>query len=702
MRTDFRQHDKTDCAAACIASIARHYGREIPLTVIREASGTDCTGTTVKGIIDACGRLGFKARGYRSPDRDLSRLAGVGAPVILHVVNQFNDLHFVVLYGIRRGKAIIMDPTDGRHHRVEIGKIVKGWSGYLCTMVPDPDFCGHSSAKDVDISNSIFHRYTSILALASKDIALSIAGAVAYMVASICTALFLQHIIDVTLPSGSMSALAQTGLLMASIMICTLVIGYGQAIFTLRAGVRIDSSLILEYISHLFSLPVGFFTRRGAGELNSRITDAMKVRSFLTQGVTGLLTSFLLLAVSFALMFSYYWKMALFTLLFIPAYILLYVLADRANRRLNRRVIENAAAFGEECVERISSIRTIKHFGDGNAVCRGLDRRYSSLCTAMYDSGRAGGIFATSTDAVSKTLTVFLLTIGSTFVFRGAMSVGELVSFYSLTAYFSSPLGQLVKINESLTESNVALERIFDILCLEPEGCSEMTLDLPLDKPQTVTMEHVSFAYPGCSTLLEDFSLELRPGSLTAINGESGCGKSSLAALLMRDYDVTSGRIAVGGIDIRQTDLSRWRRYVSIVPQEAGLMNGTILENITGMERGPEIEKVVGLLDSLGLRPFLASLPMGLLTRIGEGGCRLSGGQKQRLALARALYRDPQLLILDEATSSLDAESERIILEKIMALRDEGRTIVMITHKKENAAIADTTVTMMNAHSYGG
>ena len=131
-------------------------------------------------------------------------------------------------------------------------------------------------------------------------------------------------------------------------------------------------------------------------------------------------------------------------------------------------------------------------------------------------------------------------------------------------------------------------------------------------------------------------------------------------------------------------------------------MNGTILENITGMERGPEIEKVVGLLDSLGLRPFLASLPMGLLTRIGEGGCRLSGGQKQRLALARALYRDPQLLILDEATSSLDAESERIILEKIMALRDEGRTIVMITHKKENAAIADTTVTMMNAHSYGG
>ena len=670
-----------------MASVARHHGQDIPLSVIREASGTSNAGTSIKGILDACPQIGFRAAAFKSDDKQLESLCGIQDPVILHIVNARGDLHFVVLEGLAGRYARVMDPEYGKVRRIPTQELREAWTGYLVTMVPDPDLAGEpgpsSGKKDL----------TSCLRLIpGKEYVLMLAGSVVYIVAGICTALFLQHIIDKVLPAGDLHGLAATGILMLAVMLCTLLVGYGRVIYALRLTISLDSQLILRYLRHLFRLPASFFSRRGTGELNARISDAAKVRSFLIDGLSTLLTSSLILAVSFTLMFTTHWRLSLLMLTFIPIYLILYLVADRVNTRVNRDIIEQSAAFEERTVEGITAVRTVRYFGQGERLLRNIEKEYVLLAHRLFRGGRWAGGFASAADGIAKMLTLTLLTAGSMYIFAGSLTVGALVSFYSLTAWFSAPLGDLVKLNDNLTEARIAWERLSDITQLPPEEtgigdfCPKAGDDLIFD--------HIDFSYPGAPPLLQDFCLTLQAGRITAVQGPSGCGKSSLAALLMRDYTVRHGVIRLGPHDIRLFSLESWRRFVSIVPQEPQLLSGSILENVACLDPDPDVEKVVRLLEELDLGPMVRELPMGLFTRIGERGCLLSGGQRQRIALARALYREPKVLILDEVTSSLDEASQRCLLERVRRFRDEGGTVMMITHKKDNAALADHIVTL--------
>ena len=688
MKTDIKQHDITDCAAAVICSVARHYGREIPLTAIREASGTNTLGTSIKGVLDACTALGFRAGGYKSPEKDFEPLRKVPLPVVLHTVNKRGDLHFVVLYGLKKGKAIIMDPAPGKHVRITEAELREMWTGYLIVITPDP---GKALFSQPAVS-PLKQFFTILASIKSIDFPYALLGSFFSIFSGIVTAIFLQKTIDAILPGGDVSALARAVLLIAALSICSLGISFLRAIYALRAGLRIDGNLILGYLRSLFRLPTGFFAHRGAGELNSRIADAVKVRAFLTEGITSAITGFFMLSASFALMFHYNWNLALLTAAFIPLYILLFIISDHVNRKVKREVIESAAAFEEKSVESISSIRTIKYFDSSGRGYLSLERRYAELSGNVYRGGKWLDIFATAGEGLNTIMMLTILSYGSLLVIRGSLTAGGLVSFYSLMAYFSSPLGQLAAISDGYNEAKISLERLRDITCLEPEG--GVCAFFPLDGSEDIEFRDVEFSYPGSPPLLEGFNALFRAGKITAVRGESGCGKSSLAALLMRDYKVGSGRILAGGTDISIIDLGQWRSHITIVPQEPSLMNASILDNITGGSSDPDLKRVGALLDELGMKEFVTSLPTGLLTVIGERGALLSGGQRQRIALARALYRNPKVLILDEATSSLDAESQGFILRKVISFRDEGGTVIMITHRSDNAAIADYTIDM--------
>ena len=686
MKRTIRQHDISDCAAACIASVARHYGEDIPITFIREASGTSQAGTSIKGILDACQAIGFKAAAYKSDDKSMEALYDLTEPVILHIVNARGDLHFVVLHALNAQRARIMDPALGKMVRLRTATLQEQWTGYLVTLSPAPE--GERTPQP--------HRRRSLASclrtLSLKEFGFMLAGSVVYIVAGLCTAIYLQHIIDHVLPSGETAALLRVGLMMLAVMLCTLMVGYGRILYALRLSIHLDSHLILQYLHHLFRLPAAFFTRRGAGELHARIGDAAKVRNFLIEGVSTLLTSSLILAVSFTLMFTTHWRLSLFMLTFVPIYLSLYLVADRVNRRVNRDIIEQSAAFEERTVEGITAVRTIRYFGHGERLLHLIEQEYRLLARKLFQGGRWADGFASASDGIAKLLTITLLTAGALYIFKGSLTVGALVSFYSLTAWFSAPLGELVKINETWNDARIAWERLADITELPPEETGIAQFEPR--KGDDIVFDRITFSYPGSPELLRDFSLTLKAGQITAIQGESGCGKSSLAGLLMRDYTVQRGVIRLGPHDIRLYDLEAWRRFVSIVPQEPQLMSGTLLDNVACFDPKPDIERIVQLLDELDLGAFVRELPMGLFTRIGERGCTLSGGQRQRIALARALYREPAVLILDEATASLDERSKESLLQRVLRFRDEGGTVMMITHQADNAALADTTVRM--------
>lgn len=690
MRTAIKQHDLSDCGAAALCSVARYYGRDIPLTVIREASGTDRAGTTVKGLLDACRALGLTGQAYKSPDRDVEPLRKLHVPAILHMVEKNGDLHYVVLFRTGAKRVRVMDPALGRHRSLSYEALRKRWSGFLIVISPDP---GSTISQHPSHRNTSFlAQYTNLILRVKQDYLRSLPGSFLCVIAGITTSLFLQHIVDVVLPGGNVRELAEVSILLALILVCSALVGYGSSLFSLRAGVRMDGTLILNYLKHLFNLPVGFFQRRGAGELNARITDAFKVRSLLTEGLTGITTGLLLLIGSFALMFTFWWKLALMTMAFVPLYILLYLAASRITRKRNRELLESAAEFERCSVESISAIRTVKYFGRGNTGYGDLQHAFANMNWKMYRSGLSLGRFSLSADLLAKLMTLSLLSLGSFYVFRGDLSTGELVSFYALSAWFATPLGELVAICNRLNESNISLERLQDITLLdgEPEG----GLETPLGESWDLRFEDVTFGYPGCNPVLEHFDATFPRGTLTAVTGESGCGKSTLAALLMRDYSLSGGHILLGQTDIALIDLQRWREYISIVPQEPGLLSCSILDNITGGDKEPDLRKVGAILEELKMGSFISSLPLGILTPAGEHGSLLSGGQKQRIALARALYRDPQILILDEATAALDEVSQQCILGKAAALRNEGKTVIMITHRRDNIAIADRVLEM--------
>jgi len=688
MRTDFRQHDITDCGAACICSVAGYYGVEIPLSIARELSGTNELGTSFKGMMDAFAGIGFRALGYSSATRDVDALRNLPTPVILHTITKERELHFVVLYACGRKKVTIMDPSKGKRIRISYDALRKIWSGHLITIekndntLPDPGTHTHTNST----SPTLFYRYVRIACFAKRDILSSLPGSFFSVISGIGTALCLQYIIDTVLPTGDVRSFVAIILKLLALITATALVTLLSAIFTLRAGVRIDATLILSYLRHLFSLSPGFFSSRATGELNSRIPDSMKIRRLITEAIPGALTGVLLLVGAVTMMFTFHKRLALVALGFIPLYLALTVATLRISRKLNRRVVESAAQFERQCVESISSVRTVKYFGCTSPSAN-AESAYSKLNWNLYRNGRAAILLGSGADLLGKLLSFAIIAAGGLFILKGSLSVGELISFYSLAAWFCAPLAEIARLGVELNEANLSLERLDDILVMTPE--KEDGLEPDEVEAEDIIFNGISFSYPGCPTLLKDFNLTIPKGKILAVTGESGCGKSTLAALLMREMKPVGGHILLGMTDISLFSIGWWREYVSIVPQEPRLTGTSILDNISGGEKNPDLRRAAALMDSLGMRDFIVSLPLGMLTPAGEGGCMLSGGQRQRIAMARALWRRPKILILDEATASLDSESQDFILKAACQFRDEGGTVIMITHRKDNTEIAD-------------
>ena len=270
----------------------------------------------------------------------------------------------------------------------------------------------------------------------------------------------------------------------------------------------------------------------------------------------------------------------------------------------------------------------------------------------------------------------------------GELTLGELISFFTIISLFSAPLSELIGVNSLLREGVVAAERLFEIMELDAEPLSGgITPDL--SSAESIRLEGVSFSYPGRTTIFKELNIELRRGEITALNGESGSGKSTIAALILRMYQPHTGTIKADGININHINLSHWRSSVSVVPQNPELFDATIMENIAPGEADPDIERILKLCDELNISEFIVNLPLGFETRTGENGSRLSRGQQQRIAMARALYRNCGILILDEATSSLDKESEELIIGAVLREKEKGRIILMISHSDICSKISD-------------
>ncbi|MBP5210402.1 MAG: hypothetical protein J6Z27_01000 [Bacteroidales bacterium] len=508
-----RQNDISDCAAACISAIAGWYGLHLPLITVREMCGSSQQGTTIKGIVDGCQSVGLEAEAMKSPDKNLEDLKLADTPAVLHLVKE-SGLHFVVLCGTDRKGFVVMDPALGSRTTVSFSEMEKEWSGFIVFVKPSPAF------EPGNRTRTLLSHFIPLILRHKRELARALALSVLYIVIGISVSVFLEQIIDVVIPSGDYGKIVSVTAAMGLLFVFSMVIGYSRINNTLSAGLGIDNSLISGYIRHLFKLPVSFFSLRGSGELNSRISDAMNIRDFIITGTVSAVISVLTLVISFFLMFTYYWKLALFTLMFLPAYVIIYVIANKVNRRVNREIIESSALFEEQTVEGIASMSTVKYNGFEEKMTSGILRSYIKFASRLYRGSRYNALFSLGADGVSKAITLFLLTVGAVFIFKGELSVGELVSFYSITAFFSTPLSELVGISNTYNEAKVSAQRLFEIMDYEGEKYGGEPVDTI--SYSSISFNKVSFSYPGNLPLFTDFDAEIVRGRITAITGKSG------------------------------------------------------------------------------------------------------------------------------------------------------------------------------------
>lgn len=679
-----RQHDITDCGAACLHSVARYYGLRIPLARIRQFARTDREGTNVLGMIEAADRLGFQAKGVRANETALSNLP---MPVIAHVVQPTGVHHFVVVYRVRKGSMVIMDPAEGRVVRIPGSEFIERWTGVLILIVPGESF---QPAKQ---ESTPIGRFWQLVRPHRSVMLEAMAGAALYTILGLATAIYVQKIVDHVLIDGNRKLLNLLSLGMVGIVVVRAYLGSIKSLLTLRTGQKIDAVLILGYYRHILRLPQSFFDTMRVGELVSRVNDAVKIRAFINDVALDLMVNLLIVLFSFALMFTISWKLALSILALLPAYAAVHHVTNRINRRVLRRVMEEGAELESQLVESIGGIITVKRLGLEKVAHSKTELRFVRLLRSVYRAASTGIFSSAATELISGLAVILLFWSGSLQVLDRELTPGELMSFYALIGYLTVPAAQLVLVNRTVQDALIASDRLFEIMDLEIQAPTG-TIVLPSDFRGDLCFDGVIFRYGNRLPLFQGLDLIVRGGETTAIVGESGSGKSTLMALVQNLYSLDAGKITLGGYDLVHLDPGTLRARIGVVPQEIQLFAGTLLENIAPHDPEPDLVHLLEICERLGITDFAERLPFGFHTPIGENGVSLSGGERQRVAIARALYRDPAILILDEATSHLDAASEAHVQSALTAMRQESCTIVLITHRLASVIHADAIVVL--------
>lgn len=459
-RIKIKQHDITDCGAACLASVSAFYGLEKPISLIRQYASTDKKGTNILGMIEAAHKLGLSAKGVRGEYESLFKIP---VPTIAHIVVKEVLHHFVVIYRVTANHIELMDPMDGNLHKIPLEQFKTQWTGVLILISPDEGF--QPGNDKVSIGSRMWFLLKPHRAILFQ----ALIGAAVYTLLGLTTAIFVQLIVDRVLVDGNLGLLNLLGIGMVIILLLQIAIGVAKTIFTLKTGQLIDARLILGYYKHLLKLPQRFFDTMRVGEIISRISDAVKIRAFINDVAINIVVNIFIVLFSFGLMFTYYWKLGLIMLSVIPVYMIVYAVYNQLNKKTQRKLMENAADLESQLVESLNSVSTIKQFGLEDFANIKTETRFIQLLKTVYKSGLNSVYAGNTAQFTSRLFTIILLWLGSGFVLQGVLTPGELLSFYAIIGYFTGPVSELVGMNKTIQDALIAADRLFEIMDLEKE-----------------------------------------------------------------------------------------------------------------------------------------------------------------------------------------------------------------------------------------
>ncbi|WP_404785950.1 ABC transporter transmembrane domain-containing protein [Altericista sp. CCNU0014] len=673
----FAQQSASDCGAACLVMVARYWGKRFSVNRLREIANIDRNGASLLGLSTAAEMLGFTTKPVKAT---LPQLAKQSLPAIAH----WEGKHYIVVYRVTTRHVIVADPGIGQRNLTHAA-FEADWTGYTLLLTPSAFF------KEAKEDKTTFWHFLDLLKPHQLVMFEVLIASICIQLFGLVTPLFTQLLLDRVVVQGSDLTLTAIGMgLLLFGLFRVAIMGLRQYLIDHTAN-RLDLALIVGFIRHTFRLPLKFFESRYVGDLVSRVQENRKIQRFLSGEALSILLDLFTVFIYVGLMLWYSWRLALLVLLVVPPFFLLALLATPFLQRISREIFNAMAQESSYLIESLTGIRTIKSSAVEQSVRwrweEFFSRSIQKTFTGQVISNRLQ-IFSNSIEAIATTT---LLWYGADLVIQKELTIGQLVAVNMLLGNIIRPFQRLTVLWNQLQEVLIAVERINDVLEAEPEE------DLGIQVRQTlprirgeICFQNVTFRYQSESevNILQNLCFQIEPGQMAALVGRSGSGKTTLSKLLLGLYPPTEGQVLVDGHDVTSLSLRSLRQQVGVVDQDTFLFGGTIRENISLRHPEATLEDILEACRLAGADEFIKRMPMGYETQIGEGGGLLSGGQRQRLAIARALLGNPRLLILDEATSHLDTESERIIQQNLGQIL-RGRTTLVIAHRLSTIRNAD-------------
>ncbi len=667
-----KQHDITDCGAACLATISKQYGLNLSISKIREVAGTDKQGTNAYGMIKAAEQLGFSAKGVKGNQEAF--FTEFPLPAIAHVVVDGSLLHYVVIHKITKKQIIIADPAKGivKYAPEEFFKI---WTGVLILLVPTSKFQKGNENKGV------LSRFFSLM-FPQKRLLLNIfLSSLIITVFGILASFYFRFIMDDIVPNSLRKTLITLSIGVIVLYIFKAILEAFRNHLMLYLSQKLDIPLILGYYQHVLGLPMNFFGTRKVGEIVSRFMDASKIRDAISSATLSIMIDTLMALVGGVVLFTQNHLLFGIAVIVVALYGIIVFAFNKPVKKINEKQMEDNSQVTSYLVETLNGIETVKAFHAEDKAQAKTDRLFVKLLKSVFKGGMITNAQQTLTGAISTIGGTVILWVGVVSVLNGNMTLGSLLTFNALLAYFLDPVKNLINLQPTMQTAIVAAERLSEILDLELEKTADENRKLsPQSLNYPIKIENLDFRYGTRKLVLENINMNIGAGEKIALVGESGSGKTTLSKLLMNFYPWEKGEIFIGDYNLKDINLESLRNRIAYISQDIFLFSGTIRENLELGNEDATLEDIIEACKLSKADEFINKLPLRYETMLEENGANLSGGQKQRLAIARALLKKPDILIMDEATSNLDSITEKAI-EKTINNLSKNITTIIIAHR---------------------
>lgn len=679
------QQDKADCGIAALRMIIRWHGADVPAERLRMESGTTDSGTSLLGLYQAAAKFHFNADAYQMEIHDLET---VQEPCILHTLIDRRQLHYMVFFGFNKhGLAILGDPATGLRTLAQ-EDLEQIWiSKTALLLTPGEGFRKTAKTKHVKSFRWILETTRENI----PHLVVSIAVGMSISILSLSTSVFFQKLIDSFLPHGRKELVAYGLGLLFTILAARSLLSYLRQFILFEFSKNYNRKVTVGFLEKMLNLSKYFYDSRKIGDLIARINDTQKIQNNINFIVGNIIIDALIIMVSLAALFIYSWLIGSLMLVFIPLTLLILYSYNTKLASGQKQVMGDYAELESYYINTLSGLDTIKEFGKSNYFLNIGAQIFSKYQESAFQLNQTGNKLALKVDLLICLQTVTTIGFGAFTFFQGNITIGEVVACLSILTSSVPSILRIAQINIHLQEMGIALNRILEVTEDNPPQDKKEKVILNDDAQfGMLRVDNVSFAYPGRQNIFSGVDITINRGDCVVILGPNGSGKSTLLKLLSGMHRPSSGKISInigaGTYDINDLFVNQ---VIATVPQTIHIFQGNIYDNIV-LGSGKSRDAFEPFMTKYGFDKYFELFPLGYLTPISEDAIKLSGGQLQILALARALYSDPKLLILDECTSFLDAQSESFMLSLLQYVqKNEDKTIICVSHDNKIIQLAN-------------